>query len=385
MSEDYTDNLTQVIEDSVNDAVSPEPEVDDIGDTVEVQPETVTPEVTEPPTQSDSTAVTSPNQQTEETQTDEQQDVDEFAKLAGISQMGVTGRENRIPYSRVKKITEKAVGDVAEAVLGRKLNPGEKAVDVVKQHVAQIPQLQNQVKDYETRLETVGQFEDIMVNDPTQFLTKLSQLPAYQQFFQFVENAYNALQAGYYQQPPTGVPAQGQPPAQTEDAMPEPDETLTDGSKVYSLDGLKKLLAWNAKQVEGRVSNQFEQRYKALEDQYKPIKQAWDNNARVQAVLPVIRQQIAEARTWPMFNENEDEITKALQADRNLTLEAAYRKVVFPKMVAERNNIRQSVIKELQQAPAATAVSGRAVKPVAPAEGPRSLEDIIKEQLDQIR
>lgn len=384
MSEEFSD-LEDVITDAVNDAVTPEPEVDDIGETVEATPEP-TEAVTDPvtPVEDTTTQVSSPAAKTEEPAVEQ----DPFEKMLGMPQHGVTGRENRIPYSRVKKITEKAANEVAEAALGRKLNPGEKATDVVKNYVAQIPQLQSTVQDYEQRLNTVGQFEQVMANDPQQFLQMLAKLPAYTQFFQFVENAYNALQTGYYQQPQQGqaaVPGQPQTPVQTDDAMPEPDEALKDGSKVYSMEGLKKLLAWNAKQVESKVSNQFEQRYKALETQYQPIRKDWENYQRVQSVLPVIRQQIAEARTWPMFNEHEADITKVLEQDKNISLEAAYRKVVFPKLVAERNSMRQNVIKELQQAPASSATVGRQTKPNPPTEGPRSLEQIIKDQIETLK
>lgn len=391
MSEDFTD-LTSVIEDSVNDAIGDiddTPEVDSTPD-AEASSEPSS-ESTEPEVESTDSQVPTPAMQAETTPEPAEQD--SFEKLAGVPQMGITGRENRIPYSRVKKITEKAVGEVAEAALGRKLNPGEKAADVVKDFVAQIPQLQSRVKDYETRLDTVGQFENVMSNDPQRFLQMLAKLPAYSQFFTFVENAYNALQSGYYQKPGGATPGQpavtpGQVPQQlptSGDAMPEPDEALPDGSKVYSLEGLKKLLAWHATSVESKVSNQFEQRYKALESQYQPIRKDWEDYQRRQSVLPVIRQQIAEARNWTLFNENEEAITKALQADRNLTLEGAYRQVVFPKLVSERNTMRQDILKELQTAPTSTAVPGKSLKPTAPATGPRALEDIIKESIETLR
>lgn len=380
MSEEFVD-LTDTIEDAVNDAVS------GVEDTPEVSADPVDdsqPEVTEPVTDpaADTTQVPSPTQPEAPPQ-------DDFEKAVGMSRIGVTGKENRIPYSRVKKITEKAVNDVAEAALGRKLTPGEKASDVVKQYVAQIPQLQGQVKDYENRLNTVGQFENVMSNNPQQFLTMLSQLPAYQQFFQFVENAYNALQAGNYQPQGQSIAAgtgQPQQPQASEDAMPEPDQVMADGSKVYSMDGLRNLMSWQSRQTENRVAKQFDARYKALESQYQPIRKEWENHQRVQSVLPVIRAQIAEARTWPQFNDHEAEITKALEQDRNLSLEAAYRKVVFPKLIADHNSMRQNIIKELQQAPTATAISGRQNKPTAPTEsGPRKLEDIIKDSIETIR
>lgn len=372
-------DLESIIADSVNDATFDDaPEVD-TAETPEVEAapvaespadaEPATPEIVEEPA-------------TPEAQVDipaaPAEPQDDFAKLVGVPQVGIAGRENRIPYSRVKKITEKAVSDIAEAALGRKLNAGEKASDVVKAHVAQIPTLTAKVQDYETRLNTVGQFEDVMVNDPNKFLTMLSKLPAYKDFFTFVQQSAATIGQN---QPASTTAVAGQPTAEQNpaDAMPEPDEELSDGSRVYSMDGLKKLLAWNASQVESRVSKQFEERY-------KPIENEWQERKRLEAVVPVIRKQIEEAKTWPMFNENQDEIVAALKANPNLSLEGAYRQIVVPKIVADRSRIKQDVLREAQHAPTSTSVPNRAAtKPVAPTAGPRSLEDIIKESIATLK
>ena len=107
---------------------------------------------------------------------------------------------------------------------------------------------------------------------------------------------------------------------------------------------------------------------------------------RLEAVVPVIRKQIEEAKTWPMFNENQDEIVAALKANPNLSLEGAYRQIVVPKIVADRSRIKQDVLREAQHAPTSTSVPNRAAtKPVAPTAGPRSLEDIIKESIATLK
>lgn len=366
-------NLEDIITDSVNDAQldsSPEP-VEVETPTVEAsEPEPVA-EVTEEaapePTEEESTVVASPAAQSTEPQ-------DEFSKLAGVPQMGVAGRENRIPYSRVKRITEKAVGDLAEVVLGRKLVQGEKPLDLVKAHIAKVPEMESKITDYEARLDNVGQFENVMANEPQKFLTMLARIPAYKEFFELVDEAYALRLKG------TATPTEAAPVAVTGAGMPEPDEELSDGSKVYSMDGLKKLLEWNSKDTETRVVKQFEERY-------KPIEADWQERRRIEATLPLIRKQIEDAKTWPLFNENEEDITKVLAADPSISLESAYRKVVFPKIIAERNTTRQDVLKELKTAPTSTSVPARAAtKPAAPASnGPRSLEDVIKESVETLK
>lgn len=375
-------NLEDVITDAVNDAqLDSTPEVDvteSVIDTPEPDPVETAPEAvetTEEPSEGVDTSTQVPSPRGAAEPSDEPQD--EFSRLAGIQQMGMGGRENRIPYTRVKKITEKAVGEVVEAVVGRKLNPGEKAIDVVKAHVAALPELQTKVADYETRLTAVGQFEEVMANDPQKFLTMLSRIPAYQNFFEFVNKALEADNNA------STTPAS--PPVDPTADMPQPDEELPDGSKVYGMTGLQNLLNWHGAQVEQRLSKQFAEERKALEDRYNPIAEDWQERRRREAALPVIQKQIAEARTWPLFNELEGAILQELRGDPNISLDAAYRKHAFPRLIADRNKLKQDVIREAKQTPNSTAVTTRATKPNAPAAGPRSLEDVIREQVSKIK
>lgn len=377
MSE-FIDPVEQVITDAVNDSVNDVPEevVDDTTvEASETAPEAPTDDApAEPVAEEPSLEVTSPAASQSPTEAKQQQPKDDFERLAGVPQNGVGGRENRIPYSRVKKITEKAVSEVVEAVVGRKLNAGEKAVDVVKQHVARIPELEAENTDYRQRLDVVGQFEQMMEHQPEVFLEKLATLPAYKEFFDFVRNAV-ATSQGQPQQQAAQQPTQEFYAA---DGMPEPNEELPDGTKVYNMEGLQKLLAWNAKQVEDRVTRQ-------IQDRYKPIESEWQERRRIEATLPIVRAKIAEAKQWPLFNESEAEITALLERNPTMSLEEAYRHVAFPKIIADRNKIRQEVIQEVRRAPASTAVSARPVKPGPASTGPRSIEDIIKEQVETLK
>ena len=386
-------DLEQIITDSVNDSINDvTPETPDVDVSADASPEPV--EASESPSEdvqaeepASSSEVPSPAN-VEVTEATSAEPQDEFAKLVGVPQVGVGGRENRIPYSRVKKITEKAVNDkvneVAEVVLGRKLNSGEKAVDVVKAHVAKLPELESKVTDYESRLQAVGQFEDVMANEPQKFLGMLAKVPAYKEFFEFIAEAQRVMSGQAPAAAQAGLSHQSDLPA--DDPMPEPDEELSDGSRVYSLDGLKNLLAWNARNTENRVKSAYEQQLKALQERYDPIANDWQERRRQEAILPVIQKKIAEARTWALFNENEAEILAKLQSDKTISLEGAYQAVVFPKLLADRNRMRQEVLEEVKAAPTSTSVPTRAASKPNPApSGPKSLEDIIKEQVATIK
>jgi len=284
---------------------------------------------------------------------------EDFDKKFGLEQFSPSGRENRIPYSRVKKIAQKAVRD-AKKEWETETSP-------------RVVEFETKLKERDTKLEEYSKFENFMVTKPDEFLDRLATIPAYKPFFSTLQaliDHYNKETAGAATQTTTGpIP----------DGMPAPDEKLSDGSMVYSEAGLRKLLEWQSSQVESKVTKQ-------IEDRYKPMESEWQAQQRVQAVIPQVRAQIQEARTWPLFVDNEDAIVTALKADSKLSLEGAYRKVVFPKITADRAKMKEDVLREVKSAPRSTSVSAPTSKPVAPVHsGPRELEDIIAESIKDLK
>lgn len=349
-------DLETVIESSLQDAVeSPETDLDTSLDSAPADPVEAAPEASSEPTDlSQSIEVDSPAARASKAQAPAQ---DEFAKANGLS-----GRDNPIPYSRVRKIVDKAVG--------------EKAKELEGTYTPKVAEYEAKVKDYESRLGQVAQFEQIMTGNPDKFLEMLATLPAYKNFFGQVNQLYEQAQA---QGQRTQADQQG-PAAPAGDGMPEPDETLSDGTKVYSMDGLKALLAWNAKSVETKVRTEFDANY-------KPLKDEWDSRQRINRAVPVVQAQISKARTWPLFTENEGEIVKALQADQRVSLEQAYQAVVWPKMVADRQKMREELLAEIKATPTSTAASSRPTRPVSltQSSGPRDIEAIIRESLQALK
>jgi len=370
-------NLDEIITNAVSDAALPEetPETDDIdthADEVDETPETpsesptevVEPTTTETPVVgATSSEVASPGA-VKPVQ-------DDFEKKFGIPAQSSSGRENRIPYSRVKKITERAVTDAKSG--------WTKELETSHVPVAKYQELEAVTKDYTERLTKVSEFENVMMNDAPKFLDMLSTIPAYAKIFSDLKN-------------PDPVEA---PLADTSDEMPQPDQQLTDGSSVYSLEGLKTLNAWNRAQARKEIMGEVEKRYGGLEKDYISFQ-------ATQAALPKIQAQIADARTWPQFNENEEEIVKTLQQNPQVSLERAYQHIVWPKLQAEqdklkkevetksgevkvnREAIRAEILAELKKAPKSTSLNpGISSKPVASTSTtPRTLTEIIKESVD---
>lgn len=265
---------------------------------------------------------------------------DQFAKDHGLPPQVPGARENRIPYSRVKSISDSAVK--------KALAPVQTELTAHKQKVT----------EYEQRLAQVGQFEHILQNDPEKFLNMLTTIPAYRQIF---DQLSQAAKRGAVQQAQPG----GQPMNPT-DQMPQPN---ADGQ--YDIDGLRKLLDWNAAQVEKR-----------LEQRYKPIEDQWQAQRRIEELAPQIQAEIDAARKWPKFTENEEAITRAIASDSRLSLEGAYRQTVFPTLVSDRDKMRAELLEEIKKAPTSTASPAGATRPAPARTGPKTTEQII---LDSIK
>ena len=279
---------------------------------------------------------------------------DDFDKRWGISSKSATGRENRIPHSRVKQMVSKA----EQEAIARITKEMEGKFGTERQP------LETKVKDYEDRLTKVAQFEQVLENDPKTFLGLLSQIPAYKEFFDYVGQLANN--------------AQPQTP-KTPEGMPQPDQTLPDGTKVYSMEGLQALLDWQGQNVEKRVTSQVEQR---VAQRYQPMEQKWQEEQRIAQLVPVIEKQIADARTWPNFAELEPEIVKILKADPQISLERAYVKayqdITIPKVSVDRNKMRTDILAELRQKPISSSAPSSQVRPSSQQSNEsRSLDDIV--------
>lgn len=302
------------------------------------------------------------------TETSNQEALDAFSKQYGVSAQSPLGRENRIPYSRVKKIVEKAKADEAARLAKEyegKLGPATEA--------------QTKLQDYESRLQRVAQFEQILENDPQTFLDLLSKIPAYQPFFNYVAQLANG-------QPSAAAGQPAQQPYLDHSDMPQPDQTLSDGSKVYSLEGLAKRDEWLARKIEQKAVAQAEER---LSQRYQPIEQHWQEQQRIQQAIPQIERQIATARQWDKFADLEPRVIELLKADRSVSLEGAYIRA-YQEFVAkeretlttDRNKVRAGVLDEIRRTPVSTNQAPVSpVRAVPQNQGPRTTEEIIMDAI----
>lgn len=243
------------------------------------------------------------------------EEIDELAQSLGITVNGKNRWLQRIPYSKVAQVWREQTA----------------------RHNAAVQQHQTQIQA----------FERLIREQPQELLQRLATVnPA---FGQYVKNAM----------PAAAAPAGGQ------HDMPAPDVILLDGSRTYSTEGLQRLLNWNGQQTEQRLASRLQ-----------PIERERQQREMIEAAIPRVRQQIADAETWPLFKESKQEILAALQSDPRIDLREAYQRVVLPKMSASRSKIREEVLREMGAQPHSTSVT-RTAGGRNEEQAPRDSRDVI--------
>jgi len=260
------------------------------------------------------------------------------------------GRENWIPHSKVVKIIENGINQ-GKGAFGQKYQALETEATTLREAVG--------------RFTPIAEALDL---GPEQFLALAGQHdPRYKAFLE-------AKQA-----PPAAPPA-ADPWAE---GMPAPDLDLGNGSKTYSLDGIKALMQHTAKVAKAEALREAEER---IGSRIKPFEEQTQRQQTETALRERTSRTIDEAKTWPGFADHEADILKLLQADSaqakaegrrpQLTLEAAYRQAVLPKLAADRNAIREQVLAELKAQPVSTSVPRSGAEAISPNGGRRTTQDI---------
>lgn len=179
-------------------------------------------------------------------------------------------------------------------------------------------------------------------------------------------------------------------PKVEDDPEPQPDVHLGGGRYTYSLEGLQKRDAWRDRQLERR----FEDKLKPYADREKALKEREERDAVERRISERGQAQIARAKTWPKWQDHEAAILKALQDDsaesertgqpmKYGSIHDAYIDIVMPHLTGDHNKVRESVMRELNQAPRSTSVGTTGNEPVrAPSQ--RTTEEIARRALARL-
>lgn len=245
--------------------------------------------------------------------------------------------------------------------------------------------LEKQIADYRSRYETSDhqaqlQLLDLLQTDPGRAVTILKQVDP---------ERFGKLTWAEQQQVAAAVSesiASGGQPAGDPGPKPTPDTLNPDGTMGYSAEAAEKLVEWRI----AKERQEYQKELKSLRDEISPIKSEREAREAYSQSLTKMGKRLEEARaTWPEFTTYEKDMRAALEANPTWGLEEAYRAVVTPKLVANREAIRAEERKKVIEELNAKGRAGRALAPgqqpaaaaAADSGAPRSTADIIRETL----
>ena len=303
-----------------------------------------------------------------ETKPDTQPDIDpdDFdAVPAEITDSLNRKRVNSIPHPRVKTMLEKREKKLIATVakeLGITKAEAELQLDDV---LGGVRERSTKLTDYESQLRNITAAEQLMVSDPDRFMEMLSTLnPGYKAY-------QKAVAAAAAQATPQG----------DDDPEPEPDYDLGNGQKTYSLDGLRKLRAWERRQVVKELGGSLEQRIKPFEQERQQQAEREAAQRQLMERQTQLQKRVDRARKWPQFTEHEKDIVTLMDQERSrgnfLSFEDAYMHVVMPKLAGDRTKIRQEVLAEINGQPRSTSVTPTAAP--RETERPKTTAEIARE------
>lgn len=273
---------------------------------------------------------------------------DELAFDAELAELGLAApkpgqRDNRIPYSRIRKIVANAKTKWSEKLKG--------------EHTAALTPMQQEIAEHKARAATYDAAEKLIETDGEKYLALLASIYPKQ---------YGHLVGGKGKDAP-------QKPQE-----PQPDVKYDDGSLGYSPEQFAKLREYDrtesARIAEERATKQFNERFGPIEQEYKATQQQHQDVQKVRGHIGKLREQ------WGADLIDSPDVQKAIVAHMDAnpkdSLVAATRTVAMARIQADRTKMRAELLKELKVAPKAAAKA-----PIAPNRSDRAADD---ESIDQI-
>jgi hypothetical protein len=258
-----------------------------------------------------------------------------------------SGREHRIPHSKVRKIIENG------------LKKGRTEWETTRQAI------ERERDEHKAQIET---FRSLLSDpDEKKFLAEVAKIdPRYARFLA--------------EQP---KPQQRQ---EAPDPEPEPDYDLGNGSKTYSLEGIKKREEWLRRQI----LREIDAKLQPVTEREKRTQQEAEEREYL-ATRRVEHQKLMQtAQTWPMFGALppdgsltpfQQEVLEAFRADPKGTLRQAYLEV--ERRHQEPYKVRARLLAELKGAPKSTSVS-RGPMDTPRAAGPTSTADVAARVMERL-
>lgn len=282
-------------------------------------------------------------------------EIDKILEAAGVKAPKEGERENRIPYSRTRKIIGNALKKQGET------------------HTAAIASVNAKVAAQDAELVNFRRADDLATKDPDKYMAILANInPA---FKAYAKGGAGAA-AGAATTVAAGTSKLG--------PKPGPDIKYADGSTAFSPEQLEKREEWLiANAVEKATADaeaRAEAKYGPLAKNFEGTQAAQARHERIMGIIQVEQQHWGEDFPKPGSAE-EKEVDTLLKGDKTMTLRAAIHKVVMGKVKAGRSKVREEVLTEINGRKGASQGAPAAKKVVADPNEVRSTEDIIRESI----
>jgi hypothetical protein len=212
-----------------------------------------------------------------------------------------------------------------------------------RKHEAEITKIKDQLKPFESKdVKEKIAAADLAEHNPTVFLRKV-----------LLNDPRYKAEIDALVQERLGETTKETKPATTavDEERPKPDIVLSDGSIVYSREQNEKLVQWHVDQLKKDHADELTKLRKEID----PLLATHKNATALGSSMTKMQKVLDAARTtWPQFKENEAAMRAEMQKPGNerMSLEDAYRTVVIPTLLTDREKIRAeeraAVMKDLE-------------------------------------
>jgi len=338
-------DLDELIGDAVVEAGLAER--DDMGEFTETVEETPTPELEEtsaPGAEEEAPAAEATEEEAgkegagKKTPDAEGDELDKELQSLGIQPKDARGGESRIRYTRVRKIWDNWKNRLTS--------------ELTEKHGKAVKELEARATANAERLTYMDNVEKLINTDPRRYIDLLVMAqPAFRQYL-------NPTLFGGGGAAPDG--SGGGTAAPVGDKMPGPDAQFADGSTGYSPEGLQKVLEWNTARTLKAAEDMFNKRYgKPLENlttQQRTAAERQMHETRVRNNVAQAKRIYGQAFTDDFGDlgsvKADSAIIKVLNENKGINFLDACAIALIPRIQADRNKIREDVIRELKERPA---------------------------------
>lgn len=307
-------------------------------------------------------------------------DDDPFAKEYGLTARRADGKDNRIPYPRVKAISDNQVKKVV-VQLAKELGISKAEAELkLEDVIGEIGTRKSKFGDFEKRISNYERIDQLAATNGDEYIKLLAQIAPdrYQKFADWIQN------------PPQAVAQKGVVDA-ANDPEPEPDYPIKDAQGnviglTFSLEGQKKREAWIERKLQREFQRTLDDRFKPLDEQRaeaaKKEKDRLAAEAFEKEATDRVKRRIDRVTKRHGWAEHSEAIKKAV-VEKGMDIDDAYYDTVIPALMAERSKMRADILAELKGAPASTSTTVNT--PPNAGGKPQSIEDIINASIAGVK